>query len=228
MISTNIAIINKQVQEACNKVDRTSSEVNLVAVSKNKSVDEIMVAHQTGQRIFGENRVQELMKKFPMVPNDIEWHLIGHLQTNKVKYIIDKVALIHSLDSFKLAEEINKRAELIGRQIAVLIQVNVAKEDTKFGLEKNQVIDFLEEVKDLSFLKVKGLMTIAPEVDKPEEVRPVFRELKNLFRQIDEMKIPSIEMQQLSMGMTGDFQIAVEEGATLIRVGSGVFGERQY
>ena len=198
----------------------------LVPVTKNRSISEINKVIAAGYQVLGENRVQELQEKFPQVPTNIEWHLIGHLQRNKVKYITDKVRLIHSLDSYKLALEINRRMQPQNRPMNCLIQVNVAMEKNKHGLEMQEVIPFLEEVSLLPFLKIKGLMTIAPQVDDPEEVRPIFRELAKLFASLKKKDLPNVEMDFLSMGMTNDFSVAVEEGANIVRIGSAIFGPR--
>jgi pyridoxal phosphate enzyme (YggS family) len=197
-----------------------------VPVTKNRSISEINKVIAAGYQVLGENRVQELQEKFPQVPTNIEWHLIGHLQRNKVKYITDKVRLIHSLDSYKLALEINRRMQPQNRPMNCLIQVNVAMEKNKHGLEMQEVIPFLEEVSLLPFLKIKGLMTIAPQVDDPEEVRPIFRELAKLFASLKKKDLPNVEMDFLSMGMTNDFSVAVEEGANIVRIGSAIFGPR--
>ena len=168
-----------------------------------------------------------MREKYPQLPSQVEWHLIGHLQRNKVKYITDKVKLIHSLESFSLAQEINKRMESLQKTMECLVQVNIAGEASKFGLSKEETLPFIKEVAgSLPWVKIKGLMNIAPEVENPEEVRPYFREMYQLFNQIKEANIPNVEMAELSMGMTNDFQVAIEEGATMVRVGSAIFGPR--
>jgi len=180
-----------------------------------------------GIKNVGENRVQEIMDKYDKI-SEVNWHMIGHLQTNKVKYIIDKVKLIHSLDRINLAIEIDNRAKQQNIEANVLIQVNVAKEDTKFGIASEDVYGFIESIYNLENIKIQGLMTIAPYVEDPEEVRTYFKELKNIFEEIKMRNYKGVEMKYLSMGMTNDFKIAIEEGSNMIRVGTGIFGERNY
>jgi len=199
-----------------------------LAVTKTVEPSRINEAVKLGITAIGENRVQEIMSKFDQVDPGVSWHLIGHLQTNKVKYIIDKVSLIHSLDSISLAKEINKRAEKFGRSMSVLVQVNVADEDTKFGLPPEDTINFIKEVSPLPYLNIRGLMTIGPLTEDPEEVRPVFRRLRELKEEISHMKLPGVKMDYLSMGMTNDYRIAVEEGANIVRIGSAIFGSRKF
>ena len=200
----------------------------MIAVSKTKPVSMIEEAIQAGQTVFGENKVQELCSKYEVLPKNLTWHLIGHLQRNKVKYIADKAALIHSVDSLRLAETIDQEGKKHNRVIPVLIEVNVAEEDTKFGVTVEETLPLIEEISKLSNIQVKGLMTIAPYVDNPEENRPVFRRLKKLSVDIDSKNMNNVYMDILSMGMTNDYQVAVEEGATMVRVGTGIFGERNY
>ena len=200
----------------------------MVCVTKRQPIEVLQEAQKAGERLFGENRVQELVDKWPMFSNEITWHLIGHLQTNKVKYIIDKVAMIHSLDRLPLAEEISKRAEKLGLRVNILVQVNVAKEESKFGLAMEDTIDFISEISNYPGIKVQGLMTMAPFVADPEETRTVFRDLRVLKDKINQQNIPGVMLTELSMGMTNDYKIAVEEGATLVRIGSAIFGERNY
>ena len=225
-IAANLERINVEIQTALLKAKNPKEKVRLVPVTKNRSISEINKVIAAGYKVLGENRVQELQEKIPQVPANVEWHLIGHLQRNKVKYITDKVRLIHSLDSYKLALEINRRMQPQNRPMNCLIQVNVAMEKNKHGLEMQEVIPFLEEVSLLPFLKIKGLMTIAPQVDDPEEVRPIFRELAKLFASLKKKDLPNVEMDFLSMGMTNDFSVAVEEGANIVRIGSAIFGPR--
>ncbi|ADG82969.1 YggS family pyridoxal phosphate-dependent enzyme [Thermincola potens] len=225
-LRTNLEQIRRNINEAAYKSGRKPEDIKLIAVSKTVPMETIKAAWEMGVTDFGENRVQELTEKFNELP-EAKWHLIGHLQKNKVKYIVDKVVLIHSLDSYPLAEEINKRAVARGKCLDVLIQVNVAREPTKFGLDLSEVDDFINAVKDLPGLAVKGLMTIAPFVGDPEAVRPVFRELKKKFDALKTMEIPSAEMKYLSMGMSNDYRIAIEEGANLVRIGTRIFGERK-
>jgi len=226
-IAANLERIKHDIASSLLRSPDPGGKVTLVAVTKNKSVEEINEVLQKGHFILGENRVQELRDKYPLLPNEVEWHLIGHLQRNKVKYIVDKVKLIHSLENYDLAVEINKRMEPLRRPMKCLVQVNPAREETKFGLDVSQVIPFIKEVSQLPWLEIKGLMTIAPEVDDPEEVRPVFREMFELFQNIkNNVHLNNVEMLYLSMGMTSDYKVAIEEGSNMIRIGSGIFGPR--
>lgn len=203
----------------------------LVAISKTKTDEEIMEAYRAGQRIFGENKVQELTDKYERLPKDIEWHMVGHLQTNKVKYIAPFVALIHSVDSWKLLKEINKQALKFNRQISCLLQVHIAEEETKYGLSREELLSLLarESLIDLKNVRISGLMGMATFTDDEKKVRSEFRHLKSIFDEIAEkIRQPHIEMKELSMGMTSDFQIAMEEGSSLVRIGTAIFGERNY
>lgn len=201
--------------------------VTLVAVSKTKPNEAILEAYQAGQRIFGENKVQELTEKHESLPKDIEWHMIGHLQSNKVKYIAPFVSLIHGVDSFKLLKEINKRAAQNERVINCLLQIHIAEEDTKFGFDEKEVIELIksEAFQHLKNIKVVGLMGMATFTDDENQIRKEFKTLKNLF---DKFQISNHQFQILSIGMSGDYQLAIEEGSTMIRVGSSIFGERNY
>lgn len=228
MLADNLELVHKNIREACTSAGRSADEVTLIAVSKTKPVELLMEAYDAGERVFGENKVQEIMDKYDRMPSDVKWHMIGHLQRNKVKYIIDKVAMIHSVDSLRLAQTIEQEAAKKDICIPVLVEVNVAEEESKFGFHMNEVIPFLEEVSGFSHLKVMGLMTIAPFVDDPEENRDIFRKLKKLSVDIETKNINNITMSVLSMGMTGDYQVAIEEGATMVRVGTGIFGARNY
>ena len=228
MLADNLELVHKNIREACTSAGRSADEVTLIAVSKTKPVELLMEAYDAGERVFGENKVQEIMDKYDRMPSDVKWHMIGHLQRNKVKYIIDKVAMIHSVDSLRLAQTIEQEAAKKDICIPVLVEVNVAEEESKFGFHMNEVIPFLEEVFGFSHLKVMGLMTIAPFVDDPEENRDIFRKLKKLSVDIETKNINNITMSVLSMGMTGDYQVAIEEGATMVRVGTGIFGARNY
>lgn len=201
--------------------------VHLVAVTKTHPPEEIEEAVRHGITDIGENRVQEIQEKYPYFKKNVNWHLIGHLQTNKVKYIIDKVKMIHSLDSLHLAAEIDKRAAAIDKVMPVLVQVNIADEDTKFGLKKEIVPDFLRELAQYPHLSVQGLMTIGPFVSDSEEIRWVFRELRELRDGLSQMALPHVRMRELSMGMSNDYTVAVEEGATMVRVGTTIFGARR-
>lgn len=226
MISKNIELVSNKIKRHCEIAKRDEKEVTLITVSKTKPVSLLWEAYNAGSRDFGENRVQELLEKYDQLPKDIRWHLIGHLQTNKVKYIVDKAYMIHSLESLKLANEISKEAVKKNLVVKVLVEVNIGNEDSKFGLDKESVIPFLKEIHNLPGLQVEGLMAIAPICDNPEENRTYFQEMKELYVDIIRENIDNINMNVLSMGMTGDYTVAVEEGATYVRVGTGIFGER--
>ncbi len=227
IIIDNYLKIKEQINMALDNSRVKPRNVSLIVVTKGRSIEEINEIINQKHYLLGENRVQELREKYPQLPSQVEWHLIGHLQRNKVKYITDKVKLIHSLESFSLAQEINKRMESLQKTMECLVQVNIAGEASKFGLSKEETLPFIKEVAgSLPWVKIKGLMNIAPEVENPEEVRPYFREMYQLFNQIKEANIPNVEMAELSMGMTNDFQVAIEEGATMVRVGSAIFGPR--
>lgn len=228
MLKDNYAEVENKIAAACERAGRAREEVTLIAVSKTKPVEMIQEIYDLGQREFGENKVQELTAKYEVMAPDIHWHLIGHLQTNKVKYIVDKACLIHSVDSLKLAETISKEAGKKGVTVPILIEVNVAEEESKFGITTEETIALTEQIAALPNLTVKGLMTIAPFVDDPEENRPVFRKLRDLSVDITQKNIDNVSMNVLSMGMTNDYEVAIEEGATLVRVGTGIFGERDY
>ena len=230
MLKEQLQNVEKEIVNACIKSGRNRDDVTLIAVSKTKPIETLQEAYDLGIRIFGENKVQELVEKYDSLPKDIEWHMIGHLQRNKVKYIIDKVSCIHSVDSLRLAETIEKEAAKHNKIIDILLEVNVAKEDTKFGLMPEDVEELLEQLHDFTHIRVKGLMTIAPFVNDSEENRPVFQRLHKLSVDIASKNIDNnnVNMSILSMGMTNDYQVAIEEGATMIRVGTGIFGERNY
>lgn len=228
MIAKQLQAIREDIRQACIRSGRNPEEVTLIAVSKTKPVSMIQEAIQAEQIVFGENKVQELCSKYEELPKNLQWHMIGHLQRNKVKYVADKVALIHSVDSFRLAKTIDQEGEKIGRVIPLLIEVNVAQEETKFGVSVEDTLPLISEISTLSHVEIRGLMTIAPYVEDPEENRPVFRKLKQLSVDIKDKNMNNVYMDILSMGMTNDYQVAVEEGATLVRVGTGIFGERNY
>lgn len=228
MITENLEQVRKNIEEACRAVNRDPGEVTLISVSKTKPVSMLQEAYDAGSRDFGENKVQEIMDKYPQLPSDIRWHMIGHLQRNKVKYIVDKVALIHSVDSLRLAETIENEAAKHNVTVPILIEVNVAQEESKFGLKTEEVLSLVESVAALPHINIKGLMTIAPYVEDPEENRGIFRQLNKLSVDIAAKNINNVNMSVLSMGMTGDYQVAVQEGATMVRVGTGIFGERDY
>ena len=228
MLVNNYNEVLNEVNLSCEKVGRAKDDVTLIAVSKTKPASDIQTLYDYGVRDFGENKVQELISKYEELPKDIRWHLIGHLQTNKVKYIVDKVYLIHSVDSVKLAMEIEKEAAKKDIIVNILVQVNVANEDTKFGLDNSEVTNIVEEIAKLPHIRIKGLMTIAPFVDDGEENRKYFNELKQLSVDIKAKNIDNVCMDMLSMGMSGDYTIAIEEGATHVRVGTSIFGVRNY
>lgn len=228
MIAEQLQAVRDEISKACKRSGRDENEVTLIAVSKTKPVSMIQEAIEAGQTVFGENKVQELCAKYEELPKDLSWHLIGHLQRNKVKYIADKAALIHSVDSLRLAQTIDQEGAKHNRVIPILIEVNVAQEDTKFGVSLEEALPLIEDISGLAHIQVKGLMTIAPYVEDPEENRPVFRKLKQLSVDIRDKNMNNVYMDILSMGMTNDYQVAVEEGATMVRVGTGIFGERDY
>lgn len=228
MLKDRLEEVEERIQEACRRAGRDRSEVTLIAVSKTKPAEVLKEAYDLGIRVFGENKVQELTETYEVLPKDIRWHMIGHLQTNKVKYIADKVELIHSVDSLKLAETIEKEAAKRHRTIDILVEVNVAEEESKFGLKVEEVIPFIEKVAGFSHINVRGLMTIAPFVENPEKNRSVFADLRKLSVDITEKNIDNVNVSILSMGMTNDYEVAIEEGATMVRVGTGIFGARNY
>jgi len=228
MITENLQDVEKRIVAACERVGRKREEVTLVAVSKTKPIEMLQEAYEAGSRYFGENKVQELVDKYEVMPKDIHWQMIGHLQRNKVKYIVDKVDMIHSVDSIRLVEEIDKEAAKKGVIVNILLEVNMAKEDTKFGLMPEDVMNFVSEIVRFQHIKVQGLMTIAPYVDNPEENRKYFANLKKLSVDIAKKRVNNVNMSVLSMGMTNDFEVAIEEGATMVRVGTAIFGRRNY
>ena len=227
-LKENYTEVLDKINAVCDRAGRNREDVTLIAVSKTKPVEMLQEIYDCGCRDFGENKVQEIMDKYECLPADIRWHMIGHLQTNKVKYIVDKVYMIHSVDSLKLAKEISKEALKKNVIVKVLLEVNVAQEETKFGLLTDEVFSFYKEVIDLPGLEVCGLMTIAPYVENPEENRQYFVKLKQLMVDMIAEKTDNISVDTLSMGMTGDYEVAIEEGATCVRVGTGIFGERNY
>lgn len=228
MIQENIAHVKENIQAACEKSGRKEEDVTLIAVSKTKPLPMLMEAYECGCRDFGENKVQELVEKWEQMPKDIRWHMIGHLQRNKVKYIVDKVYMIHSVDSLRLAEEISKEAVKKGVTVPVLIEINVAREESKFGTTCEEAYRLVEEASRLPNIVIKGLMTIAPYVENAEENKQYFEKLRQIYVDINRKNIDNVYMTELSMGMTGDYETAIAEGATYIRVGTGIFGERFY
>ncbi|MGL5692743.1 MAG: YggS family pyridoxal phosphate-dependent enzyme [Peptostreptococcaceae bacterium] len=228
-IKENIQFINDKIEKSANNVSRDARDILLLGVTKTVDIDDIEEAIKYGITDIGENKPQELARKYDIIGGKVRWHLIGTLQTNKVKYIIDKVSMIHSLDREALCEEIQKRAEKIDRSIDCLVQVNISKEESKHGLDKENAIEFVKSVsKKYNNINIKGLMTMAPFTENEDEVRSVFKELKDLSLEIKELNIEGISMEVLSMGMSNDFEIAIEEGSTLVRVGTSIFGKRNY
>ncbi|HBY57063.1 MAG TPA: YggS family pyridoxal phosphate-dependent enzyme [Candidatus Atribacteria bacterium] len=224
VVKDNLEIINKRIKETALKVNRNPDEIKLVAVTKTATIDQIKEAIDAGVKIIGENKVQEAKKKYQLLTNDIEWHLVGHLQTNKAKYAVGLFDLIHSVDSVKLAKEIDRRSLQFNKITDILVEVNVSGEETKYGIKPEEVELFLREISGFSGIRVKGLMTIAPIAQNQEEVRPYFRKLRELSKQINNMNIKNIKMEYLSMGMTDDFEVAIEEGSNMVRIGRGIFG----
>jgi len=227
-IKENIEVIKKEIETICLERNRDPKDVTLIAVTKTVGIERIKEAIDAGITDIGENKVQELMDKYEDLRNYANFHLIGHLQSNKVKYIIDKVKLIHSVDSLKLIDEIDKRAKKSNKIVNILIQVNVAREETKFGIDINEVDDYIEYASKFDNIKVQGLMTIAPYYEDPEKTRPIFRILKEKFDELANIKYNNVEMKYLSMGMTNDYKVAIEEGSNMIRIGTKIFGERIY
>ena len=251
MKKENIDIVEQKISAACQRAKRSRSEVTLIAVSKTKPNELLKQAYELGIRNFGENKAQELAGKYEDLNDSFEagvnWHMIGHLQRNKVKYIIDKVSLIHSVDSLALAEQIEKEAAKKNLICDILIEVNIAKEESKFGVYSEDVLPLIENIRPLSHVSIRGLMTVAPYVENPEKNREYFKKMRELYvdiksKNIDNMYKRSViaddnssdtegfsdKFDILSMGMTGDFEVAIEEGATMVRIGTGIFGERDY
>ncbi len=229
MLQENYESVDKKITEACRRAGRNRDAVTLIAVSKTKPLSDIEeLLQNTDAENFGENKVQELVDKYEYISRPVKWHMIGHLQTNKVKYIVDKVCLIHSVDSVNLAKTIEKEAAKHNVVVPVLIEVNVAGEESKFGVSVEETEDLIQQIKDFPHIHIDGLMTIAPFVANPEENRVHFRRLKELLLDINSKNIDNVHMNVLSMGMTNDYEVAVEEGATMVRVGTGIFGERNY
>jgi pyridoxal phosphate enzyme (YggS family) len=225
-INENLKVIQAKIKAAAERSGKKERDITLIAVSKTVDTDRINCAINCGIKHLGENRVQELCDKYEFIVGEPKWHLIGHLQTNKVKYIIDKVAMIHSVDRLELANEIQKRAERLNKVIDILVQVNIADEESKFGLKTEDTKDFLKQICNYSNLKVKGLMTIAPIAQNQEDIRWVFKDLSKLRIDIVKENIDNIDMDYISMGMSNDFEIAIEEGANIVRVGTAIFGRR--
>lgn len=227
-IRENVAAVEAKIAAAAKRAGRNPEDILLLAVSKTKPVEMIQEAVDCGLTALGENKVQEIMEKFEPMGKGVHWHLIGHLQTNKVKYIIDKVDMIHSVESLRLAQEIDKRAAAAKVIMDILVEVNIAGEESKFGVRPEDTEVFLRELSKFDNIHVRGLMTVAPFVNNPEENRVYFRKMRELLVDMNAKKIDNISMDVLSMGMTGDYEVAIEEGATIVRVGTGIFGERYY
>lgn len=228
MVIENLKKVEDKITAACLRAGRAREDVTLIAVSKTKPESMVEEAYSVGQRDFGENKVQEICRKIEVLPQDIRWHMIGHLQRNKVRQVVGKACMIHSVDSLRLAEAISQEAVKQNRIVPVLIEVNVAQEESKFGVTAEETIALIEAAAKLPHISIRGLMTIAPFVEDPEENRPIFRKLKQLSVDIAAKNINNVTMSVLSMGMTNDYEVAIEEGATMVRVGTGIFGERDY
>lgn len=227
-IEENISAVVENIENALSRSGRSGEEVQLVAVSKTVDVEKINEAITLGIKNIGENRVQELESKIGKIDESVNYHMIGHLQSNKAKDVVGKVKLVHSLDRMSLAKELNRRSKRENVVTDVLIQVNVSEEKTKFGLKTEEVVPFIESILDMKNIKVRGLMTIAPHIEDEERLRGVFRELYNLRETIKEKNYTGISMEYLSMGMTNDYEIAIEEGANIVRIGRAIFGDRNY
>lgn len=226
MIGEQLNEVREQIKRACAASGRATEDVTLIAVSKTKPIEMLLEAYEEGVRDFGENKVQEILQKYPQLPSDIRWHMIGHLQKNKVRQVIDKVVLIHSVDSVELAEQIEKEATKRNLIMDILLEVNVAGEESKFGFAPEQTEAAVRAISVFPHVRIRGLMTIAPFVENPEENRNVFKKLYQLNVDIKSKNIDNVNMTLLSMGMTGDYEVAIEEGAGMIRVGTGIFGVR--
>ncbi len=227
IIYKNLNIIKDNIEKSCIKANRKIDEIQIVGVTKTIDIERINILKNLGINNFGENKAQELLEKYDKI-NNVSWHFIGNLQTNKVKYIIDKVELIHSVNSIKLLEEINKRAFYINKTIPILLEINIAKEISKCGLLEENLPNILENIHEFKNIQLNGLMCVAPFVEKPEQNRKYFRKMRNLFVDIQGKNKDNINMKYLSMGMTNDYNIAIEEGANIVRIGTGIFGERNY
>lgn len=227
-ISNNVSDIKRKIETAAKVSGRNYEDILLLGVTKTVDVERIKILMDCGIKSLGENRVQELISKYEIIGSDAKWHLIGNLQTNKVKYIIDKVELIHSVDSLKLAAEIDKQAKKIDKTVDILVEVNIAGEASKHGIEPSKVFNFIENISHFDNICVKGLMTVAPFVENPEENRKYFNQMRKIFVDIKSQNVDNIDMAYLSMGMTNDYEIAIEEGANIVRIGTGIFGKRNY
>ena len=229
MVKENLASVEERVFNACKRAGRKREDVLLIAVSKTKPVEMIREVMETGVKDFGENKVQEMCSKIEEIKEPLNWHLIGHLQRNKVKYIVDKACLIHSVDSLRLAREIQKEAVKKGVDVNVLIEINIGEEESKAGIHLQETESLIREIATTCpNVKIKGLMTIAPFVEDANDNREYFKQMEKTRQYIASLNIPNVEMKELSMGMTGDFEVAIEEGATMVRVGTAIFGDRNY
>ena len=226
MVTENYREVEARVAAACARSGRKREDVTLIAVSKTKPVEMIRELMAIGVQDFGENKAQELKEKSEQIPEPLHWHFIGNLQTNKVKYVVGRACLIHSVNSLHLAEALQREAEKKQLVCQVLVEVNIAQEATKSGIGEEDAVQLVRQVSQLPNLEVRGLMAIAPPVESPEENRPYFREMKRLAGEIEKLELPRVQMKELSMGMTGDFEVAIEEGATMVRVGTAIFGQR--
>lgn len=227
-IKENLDSVKERIRKACERSGRRPEEVTLISVSKTKPLSMLMEAYGNGVRIFGENRVKEMLEKEEEMPADCEFHLIGHLQRNKAKQIVNKTALVHSLESLELAKELSKLSLEKGTVTDVLVEINVGNEESKYGISFDEAQDFIRNAAKEKGIRIRGLMAVAPYTETPEENRVYFRKMRQLSVDIKSQNIDNVYMDFLSMGMTGDFEIAVEEGATHVRVGTGIFGEREY
>ncbi len=227
LLKRNIDSVHQKIEEAAKRSGRNPEEIKLIAVTKNVNPELINLAFDFGLKDFGENRVQELVKKINLVYSEVNFHMIGHLQTNKVKYLVNKVKSIHSIDSLKLAKEINKRFGEANKTIDAFIQIHTAREETKFGLNPVELEQFLIEAQNLKNINFIGLMTIGTLTDDEKEIRRCFSTLKKLRDDYSHFKSENIDLRELSMGMTSDFEIAIEEGSTIVRIGTAIFGERK-
>ncbi len=228
MIQENLEFVKSMIHNACQESKRKETEITLIAVSKTKPLSMLEAAYQCGCRDFGENKVQELLEKAEVLPKDIRWHMIGHLQRNKVKYIIGKTALIHSVDSVRLAQEISKEAGKKEITVSILIEVNIGSEESKYGVAPEQAEELIREISQFPYLKIEGFMAVAPYTEDAESNRQYFERLRDLSVDIKSKNIDNVYMDVLSMGMSGDYAVAIQEGATMVRVGTGIFGERDY
>jgi len=228
-IKENIDSILERTALAARRSGRNPEDITVIAVSKTVDSDRAREAVESGLDNLGENRVQELVKKYEQLSDlKVKWHMIGHLQKNKVKYIIDKAELIHSVENLELAKEINKRAEQLNLNTKILIELNIGEESSKFGINEENVYDFVRSMEQFEHIEVLGLMTVAPYSENPEDIRWVFIKMKEIFDKISEMKLKNSHMKYLSMGMTNDFEIAIEEGSNIVRIGTAIFGARKY